>query len=589
MLAPSFAPLVHVVGFLTGAALYALLFAVAARRTTHDLLPLLTALLGLVWNVSGLLAIALRDFAAREPSVWLMATAYSALGFLPAVVVHSVLRAHSGERLSRLASLVIASAYAVSSLAETLMYWSARQGHSPSAAALQILTGSYLVLAVPVLLLTRRQRGRGWSVVALAIFAISALHLSHDEGPRRLIVELIGHHASVPLIFAILYQDFRFALADVFLKRALALFATIAVAAALYLGVAVPVLERHEFRSDPIAVGAMIVLWTSTAMLYPWLSRGAAWLVDRVVLRRPSYAAIREELAAGVEAAQSPHDVLDVVCATMRRAMSAGAIEWVEGTGGEFPIVTADLPRYSLRVGPLMSGRDLLSDDIALLDTAAVIAARRLDALRLAQISKLATEAELRALRAQVNPHFLFNALNTIAFLVQTAPERAHATLLKLTALLRGVLRSGAGDATLGEELNLVSAYLDIERARFEERLQVHIDVPDSLHSAHVPPLILQPLVENAIKHGISRSRGGGEVRIEARRTVGYLILTVTNTGAAATEFQVAQGRRRGVGLANIEQRLHHQYGDLARLTLTSGPAGTIAEVTLPVATEQTA
>src|SRR5260221_12069234 len=208
MLAPSFAPLVHVVGFLTGAALYALLFAVAARRTTHDLLPLLTALLGTGWDVSGLLAIALRDFAAREPSVWLMATAYSALGFLPAVVVHSVLRAHSGERLSRLASLVIASAYAVSSLAETLMYWSARPGHSPSAAALQILTGSYLVLAVPVLLLTRRQRGRGWSVVALAIFAISALHLSHDEGaPRRLLVELIGHHASVPLIFAILYQD----------------------------------------------------------------------------------------------------------------------------------------------------------------------------------------------------------------------------------------------------------------------------------------------------------------------------------------------------------------------------------------------
>jgi hypothetical protein len=590
MLAPTFAPLVHVVGFLTGAALYALLFAVAARRTRHGLLPLFTAVLGLIWNVSGLLEIAIRDFAAREPSAWLIATAYSALGFLPAVVVHSVLRTHAGERLGRLALLVISAAYAVSTFAETLMYWSARQGHAPSPLALQLLTASYLVLAIPVLLLTWRQRGRGWSVVALAIFAISALHLSHGEGARRpLLVELIGHHASIPLIFAILYQDFRFALADVFLKRALALFATIAIAAALYLGVAVPVLDRHEFRTDPIAVGAMVVLWTATAMLYPRLARAAAWLVDRIILRRPSYTAVREELAAAVETAQTPHDVLDVVCATMRQAMAADAIEWVEGTEGDVPILTADPPRYALRVGPLSSGRDLLSDDLALLDAASIIAARRLDALRLAQISKLATEAELRALRAQVNPHFLFNALNTIAFLVQTAPSRAHATLIKLTALLRGVLRSGAGPVTLREELDLVSAYLDIEKARFEERLDVQIDVPDSLGAATVPPLILQPLVENAIKHGVACSRNGGEVRIEARRTVGFLILTVINTGAPATEFQIAQGRRRGVGLANIEQRLQHLYGGIARLSLASGPAGTIAEVTIPVAAEQSA
>ena len=101
------------------------------------------------------------------------------------------------------------------------MYWSASQGDPPPALALQVLTWSFLTLAFPVLLLTRRQRGRGWSVVALAVFAISALHLSrHDGTPGSLAGEIIGHHASIPLIFAILYQDFRFALADVFLKRA---------------------------------------------------------------------------------------------------------------------------------------------------------------------------------------------------------------------------------------------------------------------------------------------------------------------------------------------------------------------------------
>jgi hypothetical protein len=590
MLAPAFAPLVHVVGFITGAALYGLLFAVAIRRRDRrDYLPLLTAALGLTWNVSGLVTIALRDFAAREPSAWLLATAYSALGFLPAVVVHSVLRRQAGQRMARPSAAVVGAAYAVSLTAETLMYWNARTGGAPPALALQILTWSFLTLAFPVLLLTRRQRGRGWSVVALAVFAISALHLSrHDGTPGSLAAEIVGHHASILLIFAILYQDFRFALADVFLKRALTLFATIAIAAALYLGVAVPVFNAHDFHADPVAVGVAVMLWTATAVLYPRLARSAAWLVDRVVLRRPSYAVIRETLAAEVAAAQTPEDVLNVVCRTMRAALAAEAMTWTEGDG-DVPIATADPPRYALNVGPLASGRDLLSDDLALLEAAAVIAARRLDALRLAQVSRLATEAELRALRAQVNPHFLFNALNTIGFLIQTAPPRAQVTLRKLTTLLRGVLRSGESAVTLGEELDLVSAYLDIESARFEERLEVQVDVPPSLRTARVPPLVLQPLVENAIKHGISRSRTGGEVRIEARRTVGYLLLSVTNTGAAATEFEIAQGRRRGLGLSNIEQRLRHQYGESARLTLSSGAAGTIAEVSIPVAAEQSA
>src|SRR5216117_2914281 len=117
------------------------------------------------------------------------------------------------------------------------------------------------------------------------------------------------------------------------------------------------------------------------------------------------------------------------------------------------------------------------------------IAARRIDAIRVTQerhereirereMGRLATEAELRALRAQINPHFLFNALTTIGYLIQKAPPRALETLLRLTALLRGVLRSEGEVTTLGRELELVESYLDIERARFEHRLRVTIDVP---------------------------------------------------------------------------------------------------------------
>ena len=137
-------------------------------------------------------------------------------------------------------------------------------GAVPSALALQTLT---LVIpradhpTVPAHSPPDR-RGPGWSIVALAVFAVSALHLSQREGAHGVVyVELAGHHASIPLIFAILYQDFRFALADVFLKRALALFALVAIASGLYVGIEVPLLARHDFRDDPVAVGGSVILW----------------------------------------------------------------------------------------------------------------------------------------------------------------------------------------------------------------------------------------------------------------------------------------------------------------------------------------
>src|SRR5438045_3239977 len=162
-------------------------------------------------------------------------------------------------------------------------------------------------------------------------------------------------------------------------------------------------------------------------------------------------------------------------------------------------------------IAPLTGGRRLLSDDVATLEAIVTIAARRIDAIRVTQerhdreirereMGRLATEAELRALRAQINPHFLFNALTTIGYLIQTAPPRALQTLLRLTALLRAVLRSEGEFTTLGRELEIIESYLDIEHARFEQRLHVTIDVPTRLRNVRLPPLILQPLVENAIK-----------------------------------------------------------------------------------------
>ena len=148
-------------------------------------------------------------------------------------------------------------------------------------------------------------------------------------------------------------------------------------------------------------------------------------------------------------------------------------------------VPASESPQHVIAIAGLMGGRRFFSDDFDALEAIAVVLARRIDTIRLAterydrelrerEIGKLATEAELRALRAQVNPHFLFNALTTIGYLIQTAPPRALATLLRLTALLRAVLGSEGEWTTLGRELEVVEAYLDIERARFEERLQRH-------------------------------------------------------------------------------------------------------------------
>ncbi|HYM61928.1 MAG TPA: histidine kinase [Thermoanaerobaculia bacterium] len=623
----SLAPLVHLLGFLSGAALYAMLFGLVARRRgsqeaeVHDKLPLVTSILGLTWNLSGLAAYGIRDLAAREPPAALVALAYAALGFLPAVAVHSVLRADDRKRTAGMAGAFIFCAYAISAIAGVLMFAGLGSGQVPSRLALQTLTWSYAALIAPILLLTRRRpgSGRAWSILALALFAVSALHLSnHQGGQESWFVEVVGHHASIPLIFTILYQDFRFALADLFLKRALTLIVLMAVAAGLYFGVAVPTLARHDFRSDVVAVGTMLVLWAGTAILYPALRQGAAWAVDRLVLRRADYRKLRIELADRIESAGTAEGILGTLSDMLAPALSSPEVTWEEVAASRsevqapgrisavIPIVTAEYPRYELLIGPLRGGRRLLSDDVHLLNDVAIAAARRIDVIRLGserveraareeEMKRLAAEAELRALRAQMNPHFLFNALNTIGFLIRASPVRAHATLMKLTALLRSVLRSSGSWTTLGEEMDLVRAYLEIEQARFEERLQVVVDVPEELQLLRIPPLVVQPLVENAIKHGIAGNRRGGKVSVSAHLDPGdgggeNLVLIVRNTGSTPSAVEIARGRMGGVGLQNIERRLRHHHGESARLTLSSlGAGGTIAEVVIPLAAEAVA
>jgi LytS/YehU family sensor histidine kinase len=278
----------------------------------------------------------------------------------------------------------------------------------------------------------------------------------------------------------------------------------------------------------------------------------------------------------------------------------------VESIAALVIVPTSEPPYYAITIANLTGGRRLLSDDLVALEAIAILVARRLDGIRLTaeryereiregEIDKLVTEAELRALRAQINPHFLFNALTTIGYLIQAAPTRALQTLMRLTSLLRAVLRSEGELTTLGRELELVEAYLDIERARFEERLDVTIDVPPSLRHICLPPLVLQPLVENAVKHGIAKKQVGGQVVVTGRldpfaSDPPRLVLSVRDTGAGSTDDALTRGRDAGVGLRNIERRLEFQYGPAASFSISSTPdVGTIVEVRVPVETHEPA
>ncbi len=206
--------------------------------------------------------------------------------------------------------------------------------------------------------------------------------------------------------------------------------------------------------------------------------------------------------------------------------------------------------------------------------------------VRAERLRELAARSELKALKAQINPHFLFNALNSISALISIDPEAAQTTLEKLAGIFRGTLLASERESVpFSKELELVDAYLDVERARFGERLTVRRELDEGVEDVEVPPLILQPLVENAVRHGISPSVEGGTVRIEARLREGALVVAVHDDGAG-----VSPGREdvllRGYGLRNVRDRLATRFGDGDWFRFRSEEGkGTSVELTIPVGT----
>jgi two-component system LytT family sensor kinase len=203
---------------------------------------------------------------------------------------------------------------------------------------------------------------------------------------------------------------------------------------------------------------------------------------------------------------------------------------------------------------------------------------------QLVEQEKLLMAARIQALSSQINPHFLFNTLNSISSLIRSKPETARILIAKLSNLLRQRLKSRDQFVTLGEELQAIDQYLDIELIRFGPQLHVVKDIPDDTLDLIVPSMVLQPLVENSIKHGLTAKLGGGTVTLRAFRQHGQLVLEVADDGFGMSAAQLQNALTAGIGLSNVDERLRVTYGDNHQLRLTSTAAqGTCARIEIPL------
>ncbi len=211
-----------------------------------------------------------------------------------------------------------------------------------------------------------------------------------------------------------------------------------------------------------------------------------------------------------------------------------------------------------------------------------------------AKAAQQVTETELRLLQAQIEPHFLFNTLSNVTSLIRTAPAGAEQMLENLSTLLRHSLnRTRRAETTLGDEIGMLKAYLDIQKIRMGERLQYDINIQPELSLLPVPPMLLQPLVENAVLHGIEPAEDGGHIMLSASRTEDELALAVRDTGIGITAASSNHGTiqagtqprsHSGTGLQNVQNRLRALYQGNAQFELTeTKPHGVTIHLRLPI------
>ena len=367
--------------------------------------------------------------------------------------------------------------------------------------------------------------------------------------------------------------------------------------------------NENMHARDLAVLGFAVIVWIGI-ICYAKITMLSDWLVDRQIFRQADYQralkSFRETIATESEPIRILRTGEELVRTALRIAdaairandttviVSAGPVcsEWI------FPIQKGEEPAaFCMVISPGLRRHTLFNAEIDFLREVCLAIGRRLEAVerekenierarREAQLVKQLVEAELRALRAQINPHFLFNSLNSVAALIVADPRAAEEMIIRLAKIFRHVLTyHDRPFSSVNEEISFLETYLEIEKVRFGERLQVHFDVQEAVAQLSVPTLILQPLVENSIKHGLGPKVGENQLTIRARKQTDYLELTVEDNGVGAgAPRKLPERKSTGLGLRNVEERLQTLYHGNARFFFESKPrTGTRAQILIPI------
>ena len=580
--------IVNTIGHSAGVVIFGILlylFLVNWRRAREERssLPAVAAALAMLWNLGSLIALASGPSSGPVADI-IVAASFSVLSVLPAVLLHISLG--SDYRPLWVGGYML-SAIAVALHVVDLLTAAPRFHY---AALILVTAGFACITIISVLLELREEKRAAGSRLAgamgLFLLAISFAHFGSDHPRQAWSGEIAFHHAGIPLAILVLLQDYRFLLLDAFLRFIVN--ATLAAAAVL---VSIPVIrspELTEHLQHPFEAGLLFVSACLLLTIFVYARNRMQGLLTRVIFLRSNVDEALRELqqlgrAAGSEVQYLNHSA-ETVAHFLHAARFALTEQGASMTGHSIPLAVLDplnwgLPawvqavvplRFSrgdaryLLLGPRDGGRRYLSEDFAVLARLEAAVVEQVEQLRGVQMQNLVSEAELKALQAQINPHFLFNSLNTLYGTIDRSNAEARRLVLNLADVFRYLLRSDRTFIEIEEELRIVRAYLEIEELRLGSKLRTELDVDESVLRATIPLLSIQPLVENAVKHGVASRAGHGFVRLSIRQEPAGVAISISNSGECDTTFLVSPNG--GVGLANVRRRLALCYGAHTRI-----------------------
>ncbi|HEY7306382.1 MAG TPA: histidine kinase [Bryobacteraceae bacterium] len=586
---------INTLGHASALVLFGLLIVLLAKGWTKSesrqrVASLIAAGLAFVWNLGSLSGLYLTQRGGQLPD-WLVAINFSALSFLPSVLFAVILK-RTYPWLARLGYLAGGCS--------VILHFAELQ--FPSAglheAALLLVTTAFGALTAALITLSYLNRDQCISltdVICLLLFTLSFLHFGYGHSKTAWTNEVAWHHAGIPLALIVLLRDYRLLFLETFIRFLTNIGVAGLYAVLLYwINRSGHLIERSKRNS--FAAALLLISFCCSLILFAYARALLQRRLTRSVFRRGDLNLCSKQILLACSESKTETELLESAAGHICEFAGVERFSMSEKANGvslaaSRPWAEVELPlRFSrgdslaLSLGPRRGSRRYLAEDIEALSCLSGLLVEQVERFRANELERLMREAELRALQAQVNPHFLFNALNTLYGTIDRESSEARRLVLNLAELLRYCLQRDRTLIPLGEELEIVQAYLEIESLRLGDRLKFEIRASERARKVNIPVLSVQPLVENAVKHGISRLSANGHVRVIARESSGGLLLKVHDNGPGFEDSAINPGL--GLGLENVRRRLRLCYGPSAELVIKSSREGCTVVLSIPPETE---